>query len=96
MSSRRLLALIQALPHDSAFQRARREGDWSHDEYVQAAVVNELRLLRADQAAIHANHRMDIDMVKSPHQTKQDDELREKASKARDLIMTQLNRGKDG
>lgn len=90
MSSRRLLCLIDALPDDSNYWKERRDGDWSAQEYINAAVVNELRLLRADQAAIHADNKMDFNLVESPAQQKQDEELAEKSRKAREIIMAQL------
>lgn len=90
MSSRRLLCLIDALPGDSAYWKERRDGDWSPEEYIQAAIVNEIRLLRADQAAIHADHKMDVKMVESPAQEKQDEELAEKTRQVRSHLMAQL------
>ncbi len=93
MSSRRLLVLIDALPDDSAFWRERRDGDWSAQEYINAAVVNELRLLRADQAAIHADNKMEVNLVESPAQVRQDEELAERTRNARKHIMSQLKGG---
>lgn len=90
MSSRRLLALIDALPDDTAYWKERRDGDWSAKEYIEAAIVNELRLLRADQAAIHTESKMDISLVESPSQVKQDEDLAEKARQARSRIMSEL------
>jgi len=42
MSSRELLALVVYLPDDSAYQGARRDGDWTELEYIAAATANRL------------------------------------------------------
>ena len=93
MSSRRLLCLIDALeadPDKSAYCKERRDGDWSVKEYLEAAMVNELRLLRADQAAIHTSNKMDVDLVESPSQRKQDEEQAERSRQARQRVMSEL------
>ena len=90
MSSRRLLCLIDALPDDSAYWKERRDGDWSVKEHLEAAMVNELRLLRADQAAIHADNKMDIDLVKSPSQRKEQEDLADRSRQARQRVMSEL------
>jgi hypothetical protein len=92
MSSRRLLVLIQALESDpdSMLSRERRDGDWSEQEYINATLVNELRLLRADSAAIHAGHKMDLNMVESPTQLRSTEDLSERQRAAREHIMSQL------
>lgn len=92
MSSRRLLALIDILndDDDSALSREHRDQDWSLKQYLDAANVNELRRLRADQAAIHANHKLDIDMVESPAQRRESEELVDKTKQVRAHIMDQL------
>ncbi|BCP41429.1 hypothetical protein MINTMi27_15220 [Mycobacterium intracellulare] len=96
MSSRRLLVLIDALEHDpsSTLYRERRDWDWTEEEYLRAAIVNELRLLRADQAAIHAKHDMKIELVPSPQQEKQDQELAERTRAVRQHILDQLHKRK--
>lgn len=49
LDSRRLLLLLEELPPDSSFQTwAMRGGDWSEDQYVQARILNEVALSRAD------------------------------------------------
>jgi hypothetical protein len=49
MDSRRLLTLLDGLPNDSSFKLwAVRGGDWTEAEYVQARLVNEVALSRAD------------------------------------------------
>lgn len=92
MSSRRLLVLIEAIADDpnSALSIERRDKDWSELQYLTAGMLNEIRLLRADQAALHAGKRMDISLVKSPAQTEEDEELREKHEIARKNILSQL------
>lgn len=74
MSSRRLLALLEHLPEDTAFKKAHREGDWSFDEYVAAGIVNELRLLRTDQAAINGQ-KMETILIESPAQIEKKNEI---------------------
>lgn len=94
MSSRRLLCLVEALPHDSAYWRERNDGDWTEEEYINAAVVNELRLMRADNAAIHAKHKMDVSLVESPAQQGEKEEFTERHRQVRAHIMEQLTRKK--
>ena len=95
MSSRRLLALLEALPPESAYWRARRDGDWSSDEYARWMTVNELRLLRADHAAVH-EMKLDVTLARSPAQLREDAELQQRREEARRNILAQLYRGSDG
>lgn len=94
MSSRRLLVLIKMLERDddSCLAREWRDGDWSLRQYMDAAIVNELRRLRADQAAIHAQYAMDVDSVDSPYQKQEAERELEKHRAARAHIMGQLTR----
>lgn len=49
MGSRRLLNLLDGLPDESMFKTwGVRGGDWTEDQYVQARLVNETALSRAD------------------------------------------------
>jgi len=89
MSSRKLIALLEHLPDDSAFKRAHRDGDWGFDEYISAGIVNELRLLRSDQAAINGQ-KMDIDLIESPTQLEQKHELEKLREVQRRGILAQL------
>src|SRR6516164_769662 len=89
MSSRRLLCLIDALPDDSAYWKERRDGDWDDRMYLAAAQVNELRRLRADQAAIPDEVKVEVLVVISAHQRKADDELKNKDD-VRSHVMSQL------
>lgn len=82
--------MIENLPDDSAFQRERRDGDWSEAEYIQAAIVNEMRKLRADQAALHAGQKMEFDLVNSPAQRQAENELVDRHHDVREHIMDQL------
>jgi len=90
MSSRRLIALLQHLPDDSAFKRAHRDGDWGFDEYMWAGIVNEVRLLRSDQAAINGQ-KMDISLIESPSQLEQKYELEKVRAVQRAGILAQLH-----
>lgn len=63
MDSRRLLSLLDGLPDESTFKTwAVRGGDWTSAQYVQARMVNELALARADGKGYSPN------LVKSPVQ----------------------------
>lgn len=90
MSSRRLLCLIDALPDDSTYMKERRDGDWSDQEYINAAIVNELRRLRADNAAINADFKMDVHMVESPAQAMEHENLNERSKQVRQHLLSQL------
>lgn len=63
MDSRRLLALLDGLPDESSFKTwAVRGGDWTAEQYVQARLVNEVALSRADGKGYTPN------LLKSPMQ----------------------------
>jgi len=93
LSSRRLCALVEALPDDSAYARERRDGDWSFSQYIDVAVVNELRLMRADNAAIHASHKMKLNLVESPMEQQVQVEMDERVSELRRHVLEKLNSG---
>jgi hypothetical protein len=67
MSSRRLLVLLKGLDAESEYKTATRNGDWSDKTYMRAATVNELRLLRVDQAALNGE-KMEVTLMESPAQ----------------------------
>lgn len=49
MSSRQLLTLLDGLPDESTFKTwALRGGDWHEGQYMQARMINEISLSRAD------------------------------------------------
>lgn len=50
MTSAELLDLIEFLPDDSATKTAERFGDWSDADYRTARLINELALMRYEQA----------------------------------------------
>lgn len=63
MDSRRLLLLLESLPEESLFKTwAIRGGDWTDAQYVQARIVNEIALSRADGKGYMPN------LLKSPAQ----------------------------
>lgn len=64
MSSRELMELIEHLPDRSAYKTARRGGDWTTDQYVQARIGLEVAYSRADGS----DYMPDIEMFKSPIQ----------------------------
>lgn len=68
LDSRRLLNLLEALPNESMFKKwAVRGGDWSEDQYVQARLVNETALARADGKGYVPN------LLKSPFELADDE-----------------------
>lgn len=89
MSSRRLLNLVYALPDDSAFARSMRDGDWSLEQYLRAATVNELRSMRVEQAAFHQRD-LDMEWVESPRQIENSEEESEQKRAIRESILQQL------
>lgn len=88
LSSRRLLTLLEFLPDKSAFKTSARE-DWSDEEYVQVGILNEIRMLRGDQAAI-AGHEMDPVLLESPRQLREREEYREEQKLVRDGLLKHL------
>jgi hypothetical protein len=68
IDSRRLLTLLDGLPEESSFKKwAIRGGDWTEDQYVQARLVNEVALSRADGKGYMP------ELLKSPMQIAADD-----------------------
>jgi len=94
MSSRRLLVLVSALPDDSAFAQAVRDGDWSVEEYLRAATVNELRSLRVDQAALQGQ-KLEMTFVESPRQIEDREDDSEEKQQIRAQILRQLGTGSE-
>jgi hypothetical protein len=96
MSSRRLLILIDELQADprSALARERRDQDWSLEEYLQAGLVNELRRLRADNAAIGAGQKLDVVTVDSPAQRAESEEDSKRFTEVREHLLSQMRGGK--
>lgn len=94
MSSRRLLVLLRFLPDDSEFKKALRDGDWSHQQYLDAGLLNEIRLLRVDQAAL-SGQSMDYSLLESPAQIEQRERDAERYRNVRTDILRQLHGGKE-
>lgn len=68
LSSRRLLNLLDGLPDESMFKTwVVRGGDWCEDQYVQARLVNETALARADGKGYMPN------LLKSPFELADDE-----------------------
>ena len=95
MSSRRLLVLVSSLPEDSTFARAVRQGDWSTEQYLRAATVNELRSLRVDQASLQGQ-KMDMAYVESPRQIEDREDDADEKQQIRSQILRQLGVKEDG
>ena len=92
MSSRRLLTLIRFLPDESATKTAARLGDWTEGRYLDASVVNELRLMRADLAAIFAGGGDEPDLFRSPYQERVIAEREKARSSLRDKVLAKLTK----
>lgn len=92
LSSRRLLSFLTLLPPSSRFKSAARE-DWDEDRYIQVGILNELRIMRADNVAMHASDKMEPILLKSPSQQRQDDEVESHNIAIRSGIMNQLMGG---
>jgi hypothetical protein len=90
MSSRKLLILLKALDEDGEYKTARRNGDWSDKRYTQASIVNELRMLRVDQAAINGS-KMDAVLMESPAQLEAKAEEQAERTAVRTGILAQLH-----
>lgn len=89
LSSRRLMVILKNLSEESAFKDAYRE-DWSEEKYIRVGVLNELRIMRADAAAMHADHKMEPMIIKSPAQLLYDDQDSDHKLAIRGGIMAQL------
>ena len=83
------MILLKDLDEDSAFKNAYRE-DWPESKYLEVGVLNELRLIRADQAALHANEKMEPMLIKSPAQARAEAVDDERRLAIRAGIMAQL------
>lgn len=87
MDSRRLIALLDGLPDESSFKTwAIRGGDWSDDQYVQARLVNETALSRADGKGYMPS------MLKSPMQIAEDNAADEYRAKRHQDTLRELQR----
>jgi hypothetical protein len=87
------LVVLENADEDSPFKNEYRE-DWSEDKYVRVNTLNELRLQRVDNAAMHAQHTMDLVLVKSPAQRLADLENEHYIASVRGGILAQLQPGK--
>lgn len=79
LSSRRLLVLAFQLNDDSAFKAEWRQ-DWSPEQYLQAAQLNEIRAMRAENAVYSGREWNEPSYLKSPRQEEADrmsDEFRD-------------------
>ena len=92
LSSRRLLSFVSQLPESSRFKSVARD-DWDEDRYIQVGILNELRIMRADNVAMHASNKMEPILVKSPAQQKAEEEKEESNLALRGGIMAQLRGG---
>lgn len=93
LSSRRLLILIDNLPDDSEFKKFCRGGDWSDAQYLVAGTLNEIRLMRTDQAAISGRD-LSTTLVESPAQIEVREAEQERQARLRRKILKQLNSGR--
>ena len=92
LSSRRLHLLVFKLPPESAFMQEWRMQDWSLKQYLEAAAVNELRIMRAEMAVFNGNDFREPILVKSPAQQDAADMDSHEKDLIRQGIQAQLNR----
>lgn len=91
LSSRKLLVAITGTKETGAFKSAYRD-DWGNEEYMWAMVVNEIRILRADNVALHGDgNKMEPVLLKSPKQTEADEEKAAHNQALRGGILAQLH-----
>lgn len=90
LSSRRLLAVLELADEDSPFKNAFRE-DWSTEKYIRVSVLNELRLMRADNVAMHVEKEIPANLMKSPSQLRAEEVQTEYKFDIRSGIMRQLH-----
>lgn len=87
IESRTILTLLDGLPDESMFKTwAVRGGDWTEQQYIQARLINEVALSRADGKG-YAPH-----MVKSPAQTATEEMERTHRSRRHDETLKELRR----
>lgn len=91
LSSRRLLTIVSLLPNDSAFKLEATE-DWSLDTRLLSGVLNELRIMRSENAVFNGNDYREPNLVKSPSQVMAEQITTEHNTNVRTGIMAQLNR----
>lgn len=85
------MIVLGNLKDDSAFAKAYRD-DWSQEEYVEVGILNELRLMRCDNVAMHAQKQVEPFVLKSPAQLRADEDDSENKRQIRGGIMAQLMR----
>lgn len=90
LSSRRLLVLLVGLKDTSLFKTMYRD-DWSDERYMLASILNEIRILRADNVAIHSSQKMEPFLLKSPSQQRFELDKEDEAVAIRSGIMAQLH-----
>ncbi|MEZ0366812.1 hypothetical protein ACAG26_24365 [Mycobacterium sp. pUA109] len=95
MSDRRLLALINALPEDSAYKTARRE-DWGLAEQISTGVLNELKAMRGDLWALIGHERLPFKPVLTPGAQRQQRAKRDAIRAVHDDISDRLHGRKRG
>lgn len=91
MSSREFMVLVNQLPDKSAFGKARREGDWTEDQYIQADQNNELRRLRYQQASLVGAKMRKPDLLLSPRQRVEKDQDRQFSRDLHDMLVAQMS-----
>lgn len=94
LTSRRLCSLAEQLPDDSRYKTVRRDpgigGDWHLERYLMAAVVNEVRLLRVDEAR-RAGGDLSMQAVESPAQSADREDERKLYRAAHDHLVAKMS-----
>jgi hypothetical protein len=92
LSSRRLLVLLVGLRETGQFKTMYRD-DWDDSKYLIASILNEIRILRADNVAIHSSEKMEPVLLKSPSQSRLELDKESEAASFRGGILAQLHGG---
>lgn len=88
-----MFVILQSLKDKSEFKTAIRE-DWDDQQYMWAGILNEIRILRADQVALHSQQKMEPVLLKSPREQAAEDEKAQQHQALRTGILAQLHGAK--
>lgn len=92
LSSRRLMVLLVGLRETSQFKTMYRD-DWDDGKYLLASILNEIRIMRADNVAIHSSEKMEPVLMKSPSQCRLELDKEKNSASMRGGILAQLHGG---
>lgn len=85
--------VLQFTKDNGAFKTEFR-GDWNDEQYHWATLINEIRILRADNVALHGDgSKMEPVLIKSPIQHEADEQKAAENQALRGGILAQLHGG---